>query len=105
MKRTCQGCGVRFYDLLRDPIYCPKCGSLYDPEAVLKSRRTRAVAEKAPKLAVKEDVELETTEVGIEEEGIGKEAEEDEELMEDTSELGEDDDMAQVIDTVDEEER
>jgi uncharacterized protein (TIGR02300 family) len=25
-KRTCQACGVRFYDLLRDPIVCPACG-------------------------------------------------------------------------------
>lgn len=30
-KRTCQnsGCGSRFYDLNRDPITCPICGSQY----------------------------------------------------------------------------
>ncbi len=30
-KRTCQnsGCGSRFYDLNRDPITCPMCGSNY----------------------------------------------------------------------------
>ncbi len=30
-KRTCQnsGCGSRFYDLNRDPITCPICGSNY----------------------------------------------------------------------------
>ena len=31
MKRTCQNpeCGSRFYDLNRDPITCPICGSVY----------------------------------------------------------------------------
>ena len=30
-KRTCQNsnCGSRFYDLLRDPIACPMCGTAY----------------------------------------------------------------------------
>ena len=30
-KRTCQNhdCGSRFYDLTRDPITCPVCGSVY----------------------------------------------------------------------------
>jgi uncharacterized protein (TIGR02300 family) len=30
-KRTCQNsnCGSRFYDLMRDPIACPMCGSAY----------------------------------------------------------------------------
>jgi uncharacterized protein (TIGR02300 family) len=32
IKRTCQNteCGVRFYDLSRDPIICPKCSTTYD---------------------------------------------------------------------------
>ena len=31
-KRTCQSdeCGARFYDLSRDPIACPVCGSIYE---------------------------------------------------------------------------
>lgn len=31
-KRTCQSdeCGSRFYDLNRDPIVCPICGSIYE---------------------------------------------------------------------------
>ncbi len=31
-KRTCQSneCGARFYDLARDPIACPICGSVYE---------------------------------------------------------------------------
>ena len=39
-KRTCQNasCGARFYDLARDPITCPVCGTVYSlavsPQAV-----------------------------------------------------------------------
>ena len=25
-KRTCPSCGTKFYDLLKSPIICPKCG-------------------------------------------------------------------------------
>ena len=41
IKRICQGCGALYYDLDKDPIICPKCGAEFDPEAILKSRRTR----------------------------------------------------------------
>ena len=44
VKRTCQACGGVFYDLLNDPIICPKCGAEYDPESILKSRKTRLPA-------------------------------------------------------------
>ena len=47
-KRTCYSCGSVFYDLRRDPIVCPKCEAKFDPEAILKSRRSRvAVVEEA----------------------------------------------------------
>ena len=42
-KHICHSCGTRFYDLLRDPIVCPNCGAEFDPEALLKTRRSRAV--------------------------------------------------------------
>ena len=41
VKRVCQSCAVRFYDLNRAPIICPKCAAPFDPEALLKSRRSR----------------------------------------------------------------
>src|SRR6516162_5861321 len=43
-KRICPSCGTRYYDLLRDPVVCPKCSTPYDPEAFLKSRRARPAA-------------------------------------------------------------
>jgi len=115
-KRICPSCGARYYDLLRDPIVCPKCSTPFDPEALLRARRARPSApiEKAlePVVADEIDADLETAEVEPAEEeeeeaGVALEEaeEEDEELIEDASELGEDeDDMAEVIDNVEEEE-
>ena len=112
-KRICPSCGTRYYDLTRDPVVCPKCSTPFDPEAFLKARRARPVApvekELEPVGAEEIDADLETEEVEPaeeEEEGVPlEENEEEEELIEDASELGEDeDDMAEVIDNVEEEE-
>ncbi len=43
-KRQCLGCGVRFYDLGKQPIVCPACDVPYEVEIVLKSRRPQAAA-------------------------------------------------------------
>jgi uncharacterized protein (TIGR02300 family) len=29
-KRLCAGCGAKFYDLSKDPITCPKCGTVFE---------------------------------------------------------------------------
>jgi uncharacterized protein (TIGR02300 family) len=110
-KRICPSCGTRYYDLLREQVICPKCSTPYDPEAFLKARRARPVAPVEKELApvgddLDTDIDVEASE--DEEEAVplaeGDE-EEDEELIEDASELGEDeDDMAEVIDNVEEEE-
>jgi uncharacterized protein (TIGR02300 family) len=42
-KRACPSCAARFYDLTKRPIECPKCGFSYEPEALFKQRRSRAV--------------------------------------------------------------
>ena len=38
-KHICAECGVKFYDLHRKPIACPKCGSVIEVETVRPSRR------------------------------------------------------------------
>jgi uncharacterized protein (TIGR02300 family) len=122
-KRLCPNCGTRYYDMHHDPIVCPRCGAAFDPEALLKTRRTRAVAPAVVEAVAEEEVEpdLGAEEVavpadadaalpieGAEEEEAeveGEEDEEEEEVIEDASELGEDeDDMAEVIENVDDEE-
>ncbi len=42
IKRTCQNCAARFYDLNKAPIKCPKCGREHDREDFIKVRRGRA---------------------------------------------------------------
>lgn len=44
LKRTCLGCGTRFYDMQRDPIVCPSCEAEFDPLALVRPRRARAAA-------------------------------------------------------------
>jgi len=108
LKRTCQSCGARFYDLSKDPIVCPKCGAEFDPEVVWKTKRAKAppAPRVVPQPAAPVEAEAEELEP-IEEEVVEGEAEEKEdEVIEDTSELGEDDeDVAEVVDNVDDEER
>ncbi|HEX2215574.1 MAG TPA: TIGR02300 family protein [Xanthobacteraceae bacterium] len=54
-KRLCPHCGAKFYDLSKDPIICPKCGS--EVQVVLPSGRGRPdAAARAP--AVAEEAEL-----------------------------------------------
>jgi uncharacterized protein (TIGR02300 family) len=101
LKRTCQSCGARFYDLQRSPIVCPKCEAEYDPEVLLKSRRGKPAAAVAAPKPVADPVEADEVVVAEDEE-----EEEDDTVMEDTSELGEDDeDVAEVVEKADDEER
>ncbi len=109
VKRTCQSCGAVFYDLRRDPITCPKCGTEFDPEAVLKSRRSRPAAPDEAKpvvpaaLEVADEVVVDGADAVEKEEG---DDEEDEAVIEDTSDLGEDeDDLDEVMENVDENEK
>ena len=51
-KHTCVSCGVKFYDLQRKPITCPKCGTVVEVEKARPSRRRApAQPEEAPPAA------------------------------------------------------
>jgi len=54
-KQRCASCGIKFYDLKKSPAVCPSCGTEFDPETLLKSRRGRAASKeetaKAPSQA------------------------------------------------------
>lgn len=41
-KQICPNCQAKFYDLGKRPAACPKCGTQFDPEEALKTRRVRA---------------------------------------------------------------
>ncbi len=36
-KRRCTECSAAFYDLGHKPIVCPKCGTVHEPQVLLKS--------------------------------------------------------------------
>lgn len=107
-KRTCQSCSARFYDLMKDPITCPKCEAVFDPLASLRPRRSRVAAAKAetkaaakptpapkpkPEPEADADAEAETDELETAtDEDVAVEEDDEESLIEDASELGEDED-------------
>lgn len=102
IKRTCQGCGARFYDLNHDPIVCPKCGTRNDPAAPVKQRRQAAAkpVESPRPPAVVPDIEATAVE------GVPEDTDEEEgdEIIEDTSDLGEDeDDVSEVKEHIEDE--
>ena len=82
-KRVCVACGARFYDLLRSPAICPKCGTEQPVEQPRLRRPPGGAADdrRPRKAAVPEEAELETA-------APGEEAEED--VLEDTSDLEDD---------------
>lgn len=99
-KRLCQSCATKFYDFGRSPIVCPKCGSQFDPESVLKSRRrpppkAPKVAKPAPAPAEEEDLELEEAE--DEDLDLEDDSDDDDSVIEDTSDLGDDEDVSDVV--------
>ena len=46
-KRSCTSCGLRYYDLKKTPITCPSCNAEFDPESLLKTRKSRQPAKAA----------------------------------------------------------
>jgi uncharacterized protein (TIGR02300 family) len=47
IKRQCTHCGAKFFDLMKSPIVCPKCGTVYEVASMpaRSSPRGRAVEE------------------------------------------------------------
>ena len=72
IKRTCQVCGKKFYDLNKSPIICPCPEEVeFDPDLYLKSRKgknlsTKAVSEKNQNMSEDisdiDDIETDTDE-------------------------------------------
>jgi len=104
-KRTCQSCGAKFYDLGKEPVVCPSCGTVFDLKATKASSGTAASkAKPKPEKEVKKKRPVaaepgEEGEIEIDEADLGDAAleGEDDETLEDTADLGEDDDIQEVI--------
>ena len=89
-KRTCPNCAARFYDLMRDPIMCPKCGTSFVAAAILPSKADYPNAAPPPPKprVVEESDDAETGDVEL----IS---------LEDVEEDGKDDDETAGIEDVD----
>jgi uncharacterized protein (TIGR02300 family) len=114
-KRLCLHCGAKFYDLAKDPIVCPKCGSVVEivttsprgrPDAGVRAPIAPVEAE-APETPEAEFVSLEeadaeatggkaaTTAEGEEEVEIADDIEDDTTFLEESED--EDEDVTDII--------
>jgi uncharacterized protein (TIGR02300 family) len=90
-KRVCVNCSTRFYDLGKSPAICPKCSTEQPPDQPRIRRPAGNVAEeKRPVKAATPELE----DAGVEVEDV--EADADEDVLEDTSDIEDD---ADVINT------
>ena len=93
IKRVCVSCSTKFYDLARQPAVCPKCGTEQPPEQPRMRRAGGNLAEEKRRAKVIPVPGLE--EPDVEAEPV-EEAEEEEDVLEDTSDLGEDAEIVEV---------
>ena len=94
MKLTCDSCGARFYDLNKTPGICPKCGTANARPVLFKaSRRPAEDREKAAAAAAAAAAKAAKPAVDDDDVDVGTDDDEDEAVIEDTSDLGEDDDV------------
>ncbi len=107
-KRTCPSCGVRFYDMQRDPLECPSCGASVPTDMVVRTRRgttAKTVEVPAPQQAPEtekpagedgaDDINVDDVAIDLEDDG-----DDDDSLMEDASDLNEGDDMPEIADHI-----
>ena len=105
MKRSCASCGARFYDLNRDPIICPKCEAVFDPDQAtrLKRARTAPPAPEAKAAPAKPEAEASDSDAELEEAADVEDVEVDDEgddVLEDASDLNDSDDLDEIVDGV-----
>lgn len=106
-KRQCQNCSAKFFDLNKDPIVCPKCGTIFQGAAARAQRAPQKDEEEEEEAVAPAGIEL----VSLEEADAGDEKAavvadddievEDDEAVEDTfleEEEEEEDDVAALID-------
>ena len=111
-KRICEDCGTKFYDLRKDPIICPKCGSEFTKPSLVTSSRTKTADAKksvAPEVqnveAKDKDVlnEIGETEFDLIDSDDDELEAETSQIIEDTSDLSDENDkLVQVAEDVNE---
>ncbi|MCP4393053.1 MAG: TIGR02300 family protein [Alphaproteobacteria bacterium] len=94
IKRKCEECGARFYDLNKKDIICPKCNAVYQSEA-----KALNAASSAKNDLKKDEINIDDFDENLE---INDAETDVDEYIEDVSDLGsDDDDMAEIIENSD----
>lgn len=98
IKRICQTCATKFYDFARTPIVCPKCEAVFEPETLLKSRRNRPAAANKVAKPVEEPAVVEEELSEADDLPVAPDDDSDDDtVIADTSDFGEDEDLAKVV--------
>ena len=45
-KRICSSCNTKYYDFNKSPIICPSCGTEFDPDYYLRTKKSKGVSSK-----------------------------------------------------------
>ncbi|HAE04205.1 MULTISPECIES: FYDLN acid domain-containing protein [unclassified Hwanghaeella] len=97
-KRLCLSCGAKFYDMQKDPIICPSCEAVFDPEAATKLKRGRnQVPDDKPKKEAKVaskssgDLDDDSDDDDDDLDVLDVDDDDDDGVLEDTSDLDDDD--------------
>lgn len=93
VKRTCPNCNARFYDMCKQPLTCPKCSNVFDPGALVKKRRGRPPTIETKPLPTPSDEE---TTITLELEEEMEPIAEADDVLEDTSDFGEDEEVVGI---------
>ena len=92
-KRLCTSCGARFYDLNRQPIECPKCQTVIDPEQVTRLKRSRsAPVDETPKPKVTKAAATDDEDLEVDDTDLDVDDDDDDDVLEDASDLADDED-------------
>jgi uncharacterized protein (TIGR02300 family) len=88
-KRRCTECSAAFYDLGHKPIVCPKCGTVHEPQVLLKSdgrqpRKSRNLPPPPPAPVVEVEPVAESDEEALPDETTDDEDEDAEPEVEET---------------------
>ena len=106
-KRQCQNCGAKFFDLNRDPIVCPKCGTIFQGVAARAERASAkdqddeddSVQPAGVELVSLDDVEAgeeKAAETAVDDIDVEDDSEADDAFLEEEEE--DDDDVSALID-------
>ncbi len=89
LKRICASCGIKFYDMNKQPIKCPACGAAFTGEVAVKSRRSKSSI--VPDSVNRDEIEAKNATVEEDDDTVSLD-----ELEDDIDDVENDDDMSDV---------